>query len=263
MTAATDGVYDDNEVVSNYADREAVLLMPEKEVLERFTDRLKHMDFLDLGVGAGRTATHFMPAVRSYTGIDISEPMVETCRRRFRDGRFMVADARDLSAFGDGSFDFVLFSFNGIDHVNKEGREKVLKEVWRVLRPEGIFLFSSHNSAFDLRARHGFRWHPSPLETWRSFRRWCFFRLLNPGYALLRARPTMYVWDGAESFRLAVFYGYASAILGELRKYGFGNIEIRSGQSGERLEEGEADKASEPWLYYLCHKRPSRKSQDD
>ena len=63
------------------------------------------------------------------------------------------ADARDLSAFADESFDFVLFSYNGLDCVGHADRLQVLAEVHRVVRPGGVFMFSSHNIDWVYRRR--------------------------------------------------------------------------------------------------------------
>ena len=51
-----------------------------------------------------------------------------------------------MSAFDDASFDAIVFSFNGLDSViPKEKRSRCLRECWRVLRPAGVLVFSSHN----------------------------------------------------------------------------------------------------------------------
>jgi len=47
--------------------------------------------------------------------------------------------------FENDIFDFALFSFNGIDHIDCHDRIKVFQEVKRVLRKSGSFCFSSHN----------------------------------------------------------------------------------------------------------------------
>jgi len=57
----------------------------------------------------------------------------------------MEMDARDLSMFSDGSLALVVFSFNGIDSVNYDGRCSILSEFSRVLRLGGLALFSTHN----------------------------------------------------------------------------------------------------------------------
>jgi len=101
---------------------------------------------LDLGVGGGRTTAYLSKVASRYVGVDYSDAMVQTCRTKFPDLDFRLADASDLSAFEDASFDAVVFSFNGLDSViPNEKRSCCLRECWRVLRPEGVFFFSSHN----------------------------------------------------------------------------------------------------------------------
>ncbi len=53
-------------------------------------------------------------------------------------------DARDLSPL-EGQFDFILFSFNGIDAVSPEDRLRVLDQVRAKLKPGGLFQFSAHS----------------------------------------------------------------------------------------------------------------------
>ena len=69
---------------------------------------------LDIGVGAGRTAPYLAAGASRYVGIDYSQPMIEAARARFPDLEFRWGDAADLSSFEDGSFDLVVFSFNGM-----------------------------------------------------------------------------------------------------------------------------------------------------
>ena len=104
---------------------------------------------LDVGVGGGRTTVHFAPLVGSYVGIDYSETMIAACRERFEETpgqlTFQVEDVRSLPAFGDGSFDFVLFSYNGLDYIPHDGRREALAEIRRVLGRGGRFALSTHN----------------------------------------------------------------------------------------------------------------------
>ena len=101
---------------------------------------------LDLGVGGGRTTPCLSRVASRYVGVDYSEAMIHVCRRKFPDLDFVHADASDLSAFEDASFDAIVFSYNGLDCVlPNEKRLRCLRECWRVLRPAGVFVFSSHN----------------------------------------------------------------------------------------------------------------------
>ena len=102
---------------------------------------------LDMGVGGGRTTPFLAKDAARYVGADYSEAMVGACRRRFPDLEFRHCDATDMAQFADAEFDAVVFSFNGIDVItSNEGRSRCLAETARVLRPGGIFIFSSHNA---------------------------------------------------------------------------------------------------------------------
>jgi ubiquinone/menaquinone biosynthesis C-methylase UbiE len=144
---ANQRLYDKPSAVRLYASM-SHLEPPEAAVLELLAEELPEMRMLDVGVGAGRTTFHFAPRVRSYVGVDYAPRLVEAARRRFADGppaRFEVADARDMPMFDDESFDFVLFSVNGIDCLDHDGRLAALREFRRVTRPGGVLFFSSHN----------------------------------------------------------------------------------------------------------------------
>ncbi|MEN9894887.1 MAG: hypothetical protein RIR97_739 [Pseudomonadota bacterium] len=104
---------------------------------------------LDIGVGGGRTTPILHPHAKEYLGVDYAPAMVDLARRKQPYADYKVMDARDLSEFPDAHFDLVVFSFNGIDSVNKESRIQVLKEISRVLAPNGVFLFSTMNMNWE------------------------------------------------------------------------------------------------------------------
>src|SRR5262249_45600 len=122
---------------------------PERALLERWRGRWQEVDMLDLGVGTGRTTYTFGAITRRYVGVDYSPKMIELCRCQFPEGpsvKFIVGDASDLSFLGEDRFDFILFSFNGIDYVTQDKRLRVLSEVRARLRGrDSLFLFSSHS----------------------------------------------------------------------------------------------------------------------
>jgi SAM-dependent methyltransferase len=138
MDGATN-VYSRPEVVDHY--RTSIELQPaEAELFAQYVhpnDRV-----LDLGIGAGRT-TRYLADRQVYVGLDIVELMVATAKQDLNENRLLVASA-DRLPFREGAFDFVVFSFNGIDSLPT--REEVYAEVGRVLGPGGTFLFSVHNA---------------------------------------------------------------------------------------------------------------------
>jgi SAM-dependent methyltransferase len=136
--------YNDKDVVAQY--RSSSYLLPcEEHVFRSYVAAGSRV--LDLGVGAGRTTPFLAARSGAYVGIDYSEAMIEACRERYPDLDFQVRDARDLSCFADGYFDAVVFSFNGLGHLYPdESRIACVKEVNRVLRQGGSFVFSLHNA---------------------------------------------------------------------------------------------------------------------
>ncbi|MBY4733124.1 class I SAM-dependent methyltransferase [Cupriavidus pauculus] len=117
----------------------------EAGALASVADEVRGEALLDVGVGGGRTVPLLRQLSDNYTAVDYTAELVDVCKRNYPDVRVLHADARDLSMFDDESFALVMFSWNGIDAVDPVGRQAILHEFTRVLRPGGLLLFSTHN----------------------------------------------------------------------------------------------------------------------
>ena len=110
----------------------------------------KNAKILDLGCGAGRTTINlYKNGYHNIIGLDISDKFIDFaknyCLKNGLDINFVNGDATSLN-FGDSEFDAVIFSYNGLMCIpGKKNRESVLSEVYRVLKPNGIFIFTAHN----------------------------------------------------------------------------------------------------------------------
>ena len=136
-------------IVNEYASN-SLLFKSEETILKILKPTLSGMKMLDIGVGAGRTTIHFAPLVQKYAGIDYSAKMITACKNKFKEREewtFNIADAKNLDSFVDDEFDFVLFSYNGLDCMSGtyQDRQEALKEIRRVLKQDGVFCFSAHN----------------------------------------------------------------------------------------------------------------------
>ncbi len=145
--------------------------LPEQRALARVLPYVLGGRILDIGIGGGRTVNALRAISRDYIGVDYVAEMVDVCRSKFPDARFEYADARSMPQFPDASCDLIMFSWAGICMVDHAGRIAILKEVRRLLKKGGFFIFSSYNiNSADATARFYFpeiSWTFNPIKmTW-------------------------------------------------------------------------------------------------
>jgi len=175
------------------------LFKAEAVILARLKQEIQDRPILEIGIGGGRITEHLRSLSADYTGVDYSEKMVEFCRHRFPDLPLFICDARNLSRFETEKFATVMFGYNGIDEVGTGDRLLILQEIHRVLKCNGVFIFSSHNLDWEC--------IPSCFRRGLSFRggifgsvkanlarlwvylsgvaNWCRIRMLHKGEAIL------------------------------------------------------------------------------
>ena len=250
-------VFESEDVTRFYADQ-STLQKPEATILNKLRDRLPEMSVLDIGVGAGRTTTHFAFLAKEYLGIDYSSQMINVCLKKFqgfsRKISFLTADARTMNALRDKSFDFVLFSFNGIDYMDHDERIATLREIRRLIRSGGYLCFSTHNLNFLLK-KCSIQLSKYPTEMALRIFRLLQMRLLNKkeAWKIIRnssgnQKHTM-VNDGAMNFRLKTYYITPVEQLKQLSELGYAGTEMYSLTSGKEIKN--PNNSVDHWIYYL------------
>jgi SAM-dependent methyltransferase len=237
----------------------SVELQPvERLLLATIGPRWGQIRMLDLGVGTGRTTYTFAAICKDYVGIDFVPEMVRRAIAQFSsDARVQirVGDARSMPELAAASFDVVLFSFNGIDSIDDAGRRQVLAEARRLVKADGIFLFSSHvlttfppplvlpqiswsNPVKALRFRLG------------AIRQWMRLRYHNRDFDGAAAQTRGWgVLHEAHGFKLAQYYVAPVECVRQLRDTGFHVDRVLDfGASDLRPPYASPD----PWLYYWC-----------
>jgi len=252
-------------VVQHYAEL-STLQPAEATILKLLQAQLGNMKMLDIGVGGGRTTQHFSEVVSEYMGIDYSVNMIAACQKRFSDASdttlFQVCDARDMSRFEDNSFDFILFSFNGIDYISHAERSQVFKEIQRIGKPGGYFYFSSHNltafeKEFDFKQQFSF----NLIKTYINLVMSVLLHIFNFPITLKHLKNSAYLTlkDESHNFRLKTYYVRPQEQLNQLKSC-FSDVKVYSWKSGLEVPPNEVDCHSDLWLYYLCVIKDKRDS---
>src|SRR5436309_14402745 len=130
-------------------------------------------DVLEIGCGIGTDGIEFARNGGNYVGVDLTPNSVELTRERFEifgvPGRFEVANAEEGLPFPDASVDHV-YSFSVIHH--SPVPEKIVREVYRILRPGGTFTVMLYN-------RNSVNYYIEILFLRRLFR-WCLLPKFMP-----------------------------------------------------------------------------------
>ncbi len=171
------------------------LELPTQQFLAKGSGRV--LSVLDGGAGSGRSSIGLLlarPQTRAvaadlydgYFGIAENTPnrLLANAAKAGVEDRIeaRVADLRELP-FEDGSFDAAISAYV-IDHLDKEGVERSLAELARVLRPQGELLVMVVNPdlwirvAYPFFVHHGYFGGRTNHERWRS-------RLENAGLEVI------------------------------------------------------------------------------
>ena len=109
---------------------------------------------LDIGCGNGRLSELFKSMKISYTGIDDSEELVKIARKRYPRDDFRVTDPLNFE-FANNTFDKI-FCLSVFHHIpSTELRVQYLKEIRRILKPEGTLVLT----VWNMWKKKGMVWH--------------------------------------------------------------------------------------------------------
>ncbi|WP_133645546.1 class I SAM-dependent methyltransferase [Paraburkholderia flava] len=226
-------------------------------------DECRNQPLLDIGIGAGRTIPMMKQISSDYTGIDYTAALLDEARARFPDTALHQMDARNMSALPSDHYALTTFSWNGIDCVSYDDRVSILKEMFRVTRPGGLVLFSSHN-----REGPGFReniWSLMPRFSlnplrygWRTlrtirvlplsiynYRRHARFHQNHEGYSIKTA--------SAHYFGILIVYTTIAEQRRQLVSLGFVPEAIFNCDDGGRIDDS-VQTNDAWWLHFVARK---------
>ena len=111
-----------------------------KKVLWTQLGDIRGKRILDYGSGVGITADHYA----AHNDVTAVEPSEESASQRWQENpyRQIIGDVDALSEFKDESFD-VIFCHNVLEYAPE--RERILRELCRLLKPGGFLSIVKHN----------------------------------------------------------------------------------------------------------------------
>jgi ubiquinone/menaquinone biosynthesis C-methylase UbiE len=115
----------------------------DQEILRRFSIEIgNRKPVWDFGCGPGQTTKYLKDLGIEISGLDLSEKLLEQARAihpgiEFRRGNILELEFDDDSIGG-------VVAFYAIVHFTEEQVETAFREIFRVLQPGGLFLFTYH-----------------------------------------------------------------------------------------------------------------------
>jgi ubiquinone/menaquinone biosynthesis C-methylase UbiE len=115
----------------------------DQEILRRFSQEIgDRKPVWDFGCGPGQTAAYLRNLGVEISGLDLSDKMLEQARTIHPEIHFRTGNILDLEFENDSIAGVV--AFYAIVHFTEEQVGTVIREIFRVLQPGGIFLLTYH-----------------------------------------------------------------------------------------------------------------------
>ncbi|WP_247235076.1 bifunctional 2-polyprenyl-6-hydroxyphenol methylase/3-demethylubiquinol 3-O-methyltransferase UbiG [Telluribacter sp. SYSU D00476] len=146
-----------------------------REVIQKLRIRATDQSALEVGCGGGILTEEIRRMGFATTGIDPAEESIHTARNHARSERLDIryeTGSGEHIPYPDASFD-VVFCCDVLEHV--EDLPKVISEISRVLKPNGVFIYDTINRTFISKL--------VAIKIWQEWKRWAFMP------------PNLHVWN--------------------------------------------------------------------
>lgn len=121
------------------------------KTVKKLLEPLKGKKILDVGCGDGKF-TSALARETETIGIDFSENAIRFAKCLVPEASFLVMNATQME-FPDANFD-VVTCLDVIEHLPGHRVKKVIDEIYRVLKPEGVFIISVPSKRMPLVHKH-------------------------------------------------------------------------------------------------------------
>ncbi|MBD2394520.1 class I SAM-dependent methyltransferase [Cyanobacterium aponinum FACHB-4101] len=149
----------------------------------------KDSKILDLCCGAGQTTKFLVNYSTNVTGLDISPLSLEKAKKNVPQAKYIEGFAQKMP-LPDQDFDIVHTSV-ALHEMTTDELEAIFAEVYRVLRPEGIFTFidlhKPHNLLF-IPGIFAFMWLFETDTAWQLLNTDLSVKLIDSGFSILKQK---------------------------------------------------------------------------
>ncbi|NEQ36753.1 MAG: class I SAM-dependent methyltransferase [Okeania sp. SIO3I5] len=104
----------------------------------------QNTQILDLCCGSGQTTNFLVKYSQNVTGLDASPLSINRAKKNVPSAKYVEAFAEDMP-FSNNQFDLVHTSA-ALHEMNSEQLKQIIQEVYRILKPDGIFTFVDFHS---------------------------------------------------------------------------------------------------------------------
>lgn len=164
--------------------------------LQRLTIK-QNTEVLDLCCGSGQATNFLVQHSQNVTGLDASPLSINRAKKNVPSAKYVEAFAEDMP-FSNNQFDLVHTSA-ALHEMNSEQLKQIIQEVYRVLKPGGIFTFVDFHSPTNLLFWPGlaiFFWLFETETCWNFINTNLFDLLKEVGFNLVDSelnKPVLYV----------------------------------------------------------------------
>lgn len=149
----------------------------------------KDSKILDLCCGAGQTTKFLVDYSTNVTGLDISPLSLEKAKKNVPQAKYIEGFAQKMP-LPDQYFDIVHTSV-ALHEMTTDELEAIFAEVYRVLKPEGIFTFidlhKPHNPLF-IPGIFAFMWLFETDTAWQLLKTDLSVKLIDSGFSILKQK---------------------------------------------------------------------------
>ena len=242
-------IYNSKDIVNKYKQK-SYLFKGEKILIENLKNNINNGKMLDIGIGTGRTTKYFSQYFNKYVGIDYAEEMINTAKQTYKNKniQFFCLDAKNMNIFNDNEFDYILFSFNGIDCVSFDDRLKILTEIKRIAKPRATFVYSTHN-IYNIPKLFSFHMPKNPLNIIPEIKRVKKINTINKNPDQLLKSDYVIITDGDIDFSVQYYYGNMNFEFEQLKKIGFTPKHFYSLKNGSKYSnKTKWENITTPWI---------------